>query len=194
MKNTKVESFIGWGAGGGALKWSQEARKKFVYTHLTQHTSPWTFELLIFSSRWQPDYLYSLPWKEPICFANQHPSFACWTQPILINLARILHLHKENQVEDRACNLSLYKACFSLFFPEHSTNRCLDLCFPLQTLTSLLDEPPSWFTLYRVESNRHHKKCVKILWKGIRLLLEGENTSLARWMEFGNLISFLWLL
>lgn len=197
MKNTKMESFI-W-RGEGELMEARGHEEVCLHTSHPAHCSmnSWTSQPcldLIFSSLSQPHHLHSLPGTEPVCFTNQHPPSACWAQPILINLARILHLHKENQVEDRACNLSLYKACFSLFFPEHTISRCWDLGLLLQTLTTLLDEPPSWFTLHRSGSNRHHKKCVKILWKGIRLLLECENTSLSRWMDFSNLISFLWLL
>lgn len=97
MENTKVESFMeeGW----DTKMETGSCEEVCLYTSHPAHFSMnlWTSHPcldLIFSSWWQPDHLHSLPWKEPICFANQHPSFACWTQPILINLARILHLHK----------------------------------------------------------------------------------------------------
>ena len=47
---------------------------------------------------------------------------------------------------------------------------------------------------YIEENNRYDRKLVKNPIEGIGLLFEGENTSLAAWIEFGHLVSFLWLL
>lgn len=61
----------------------------FLHEILNFFSCAWA---LISSSPWQPDYLFFF-WKEPTCFASQHPLFADWAQTILINIARILHFH-----------------------------------------------------------------------------------------------------
>lgn len=129
----------------GGLKWSREAMKKFVL-HMF-HPACFFIDFwssqpcldLIFPSPWQPVHLHSLLWKEPTHFANQHPLFACWTQPIPINLTRILHLHKEGQAENDTYNQNHYKLYFALFSLEHTLHCYLNRCFLLATSDTQID-------------------------------------------------------
>lgn len=116
-------------------KWAQRPWRSLSYTCFTPPIYPQTFEplshawtLLSFLS-WQPDHLFSLLWKKPTHLANQPPLLACWTQPILPNLARIFHLHKAGWIEDNTCSLSLYKPCLSLFLLEHYLGFYVNQCF-----------------------------------------------------------------
>lgn len=110
----------------------------------TQHVSPWTFELLshswtlISSSSWQPDCLHF--WFKRSQTFCQSTSFICMLNSTnQIKLTRILHLHKEGQIEDDICNLSLYKLCLSFFSSEHASNCYLNLCFPVATSGTQID-------------------------------------------------------
>lgn len=62
--------------------------------------------------------------------------------------------------------------------------------------TNILGSKYKWLVsmFYIEENNRYDRKLVKNPIEGIGLLFEGENTSLAAWIEFGHLVSFLWLL
>lgn len=140
---------------------------KFVlYTFHSAYSSRnfWAYQLCLnfsISSPWQPDHLWFLLWKETTYFANKHPSFVYWAQPIPINLARILPLHKEYWTGDNACNL--YKPCISLFSLEH--NLCWYwICVPdcntsfvqINTFCSLLQ--PIYFAVIVV--NKSFNFCV----------------------------------
>lgn len=100
----------------------------------------WIFELCltcISSSPWQLDHLHCFTLKGAALFCQPASFIYYWVWLIATNLARTLHLYKEDWMKSSIYNPSLYKPCLSLCFPEHNLGWYQILCPRLQ-LFSLL--------------------------------------------------------
>lgn len=85
---------------------------------------------LYFFPPWQPDNLNSLLWGNLFC---QPASFLEMLDSTnLINLAKIFHLYKRDQIKYCLCNLSLYKVFLSLLL-RRTLWATTWICLPVAT-------------------------------------------------------------